>query len=68
MFWFVFWPNFLLSLLLNGIRIRYSIQPDFPLIICFAVYTCLCSLGLILAVQWEKSRGNQKHVNNSEKI
>ncbi len=50
-FWIVFWPSFLLAVLLNEIRVRYDIRDDRPLIISFGIYVPLCSLGIVLAVK-----------------
>ena len=51
-FWVVFWPGLLLSLLLNAIRAHYAIQDARPLMVGFGLYISLCALGILLGVKW----------------
>jgi hypothetical protein len=50
-FWIVFWPGFLLALLLDGVRIDCGIQDSRLLMLAFGLYILLCGLRILLAVK-----------------
>ena len=49
--WIAFWPSFLLSILLNELRIRFKIEDEWALIASFTIYVPLCTLGILMAVR-----------------
>ncbi len=50
-FWIVFWPSFLLALLLNAVRIHYDISDERGLIVAFAIYIPVSTWGIFLALK-----------------
>ncbi|MDB6067012.1 MAG: hypothetical protein JWR26_3220 [Pedosphaera sp.] len=51
LFWVIFWPSFLASLLLNTVKSHYHLPDDAFLIIGFGAFVALSGLGLIPAIK-----------------
>jgi hypothetical protein len=50
-FWLIFWPNFLVVILLKDIIRHYRIEDETRIIVEFTIFLVLSSLGLLLPIR-----------------